>query len=168
MHFLQAWSVDNPLLLTRHFVWRRQGLPSSWATPIIRLHMLFDSGETVRSRPGDARSVKFGTTAWPPRGERQRLSQCDTFEAQSHGFRTGCLRFVTIVTSRNARLASGRRSNATGQASHLQGHFRGFQIHVMSIFLPRQASWRNPRLILSVAEASPQQSWQLIHGFRHF
>jgi len=29
------------------FPWKRQDLPSSWATPIIRLHMLSDSGETA-------------------------------------------------------------------------------------------------------------------------
>ena len=31
----------------------------------------------------------------------------ETFEAQSHGFRICCLRFVVIVTDPNARLASG-------------------------------------------------------------
>ena len=39
-------------LVTRYlrpglYPWKRQDLPSSWATPIVRLHMLFDSGETV-------------------------------------------------------------------------------------------------------------------------
>lgn len=61
-------------LMTRYlhpglYPWKRQELPSSWATPIIRLLMLFDSGETVRSRPD------FRATAWPPLRERQRLSQ---------------------------------------------------------------------------------------------
>ncbi len=99
----------------------------------------------LRLRRDGSLQTNFRATAWPSLRERQRLSQRDTYEAQSHGFRTHCLRFVTLVTSRNARLASGRRSNATGRASHPQGHNRRFQIHVMSIFLLRQASWRNPR-----------------------
>ncbi len=79
----------------------------------------------------------------PAKGTTKALTS-RTFEAQSHGFRTSCLRFVTLVTSRNARLASGRWSNATGRAFHPQGHNRRFQIHIMSIILLRQASWRNP------------------------
>ena len=38
------------------------------------------------------------------------------FEAQSHGFRTRCLRFVPCVATRDAKLASGRWPSATGRA----------------------------------------------------
>ena len=38
----------------------------SWATPIVRLLMLFDSGETVRSRPGDAWRVGFQSGRMAP------------------------------------------------------------------------------------------------------
>ena len=66
-------------LLTRYSFrdgrWRRQDLPSSWATPIVRLLMFFDSGEPVCSRPS------FGAIAWPPLRERQRLSQRQDFRS---------------------------------------------------------------------------------------
>ena len=39
--------VDNPVSPPGMFPWKRQDLPSSWATPIVRLHMLSDSGETA-------------------------------------------------------------------------------------------------------------------------
>ncbi len=61
-----------------------------------------------------------------------------------------------------ARLASGRRSNATGRAFHPQSHNRRFQIHIMSIIPLRQASWRNLRLLvldgLAVRIASPSST----------
>ena len=93
-----------------------------------------------------------------PHSGNDKGSRDVTFEAQSHGFRTRCLRFVTLVTSRNARLASGRRSNATGRASHPQGHNRRFPIHIMSIIPLHQASWRNPRFFLSMAFATERVS----------
>ena len=58
-----------------------------------------------------------------------------TFEAQSHGFRTGCLRFAGIVTDHHARLASGRWSDATRRDSHPQGHYQRFQISFIFQFM---------------------------------
>ena len=89
----------------------------------------------------------------PAKGTTKALAS-RTFEAQSHGFRTSYLRFVTLVTSRNARLASGRWSGATGRAFHPQGHNRRFQIHIMLIILLRQASWRNPLCFFAVFRSS--------------
>jgi hypothetical protein len=43
-----SWSPGTP---AGNCPWKRQELPSSWVTPIARLLMLFDSGETVCSRP---------------------------------------------------------------------------------------------------------------------
>jgi hypothetical protein len=46
---------------------RRQDLPSSWGTPIVRLHMFYsDADRTVGTRP-------YSAAAWPLVIERQRL-----------------------------------------------------------------------------------------------
>jgi hypothetical protein len=39
----------------------------------------------------------------------------DSFEAQSHGFGTGCLRFVRCVATPDAKLASGRWPSSPGR-----------------------------------------------------
>ena len=93
----------------------------------------------------DVRKRRFRFSAWPLQGETQRRSHGKTFEAQSHGFRTRCLRFAVIVTDHHARLASGRWSNPTRRDSRPRGHYQRFliSIHIVIILL-RQASWRNP------------------------
>ena len=98
----------------------------------------------------DVRKRRFRFSAWPLQGETQRRSHGKTFEAQSHGFRTRCLRFAVIVTDHHARLASGRWSNPTRRDSRPLGHYQRFliSIHIVIILL-RQASWRNP-LFLSL------------------
>jgi len=98
IRFPPAWRFELTATPTRWLMWSYRILPSSWVTLMFRLQMLFDSGETVRSRPVTSVNVVFRTTAWPSFRERQRLSQKRAFEAQSHRFRTGCLRFVTLVT----------------------------------------------------------------------
>ena len=93
----------------------------------------------------DVRKRRFRFSAWPLQGETQRRSHGKTFEAQSHRFRTRCLRFAVIVTDHHARLASGRWSNPTRRDSRPLGHYQRFliSIHIVIILL-RQASWRNP------------------------
>ena len=44
--------VGNPVAPAGNLPRRRQDIPSSWGTPIVRLLMFFDSGETICSRPG--------------------------------------------------------------------------------------------------------------------
>ena len=97
----------------------------------------------------DVRKRRFRFSAWPLQGETQKRSHGKTFEAQSHGFRTRCLRFAVIVTDPHARLASGRWSNPTRRDSRPLGHYQRFliSIHIVIILL-RQASWRNPLLRL--------------------
>ena len=58
------------------------------------------------------------------------IATIKTFEAQSHGFGIRCLRFAASVTTVDARLASGRWSNATRRDSHPQGHYQRFQISI--------------------------------------
>ena len=96
----------------------------------------------------DVRKRRFRFSAWPLQGETQRRSHGKTFEAQSHRFRTRCLRFAVIVTDHHARLASGRWSNPTRRDSRPLGHYQRFliSIHIVIILL-RQASWRNPLFV---------------------
>ena len=97
----------------------------------------------------------------PAKGTTEALAKTrlSKLNHMAFGFATGTVRsmvgFVTFVTLRNARLASGRWSNATGRAFHPQGHNRRFQIHFMSILLLRQVSWRNPFLLADFANALP-------------
>jgi hypothetical protein len=79
--FAPAWQVPprkpgvgNPVSPSGMFPWKRQDLPSSRATPIIRLHMLFDSGKTVAPDRLTLKASVFRATTWPPLRERQRLS----------------------------------------------------------------------------------------------
>jgi hypothetical protein len=56
-----------------------------------------------------------GAPTRPPSCQNRRLAAGSNLEAQSHGFGTGCLRFVVWVTPPlHARLASGCRPGSTG------------------------------------------------------
>ena len=48
------------------------------------------------------------------------------FEAQSHGFRTRCLRFVPCVAARDAKLASGRWPALPDGLGYPQGYYERF------------------------------------------
>ena len=115
--------LSRPLLQRGNECGDDRTLPSSWATPMFRLHMLFDSGETVCSRPS------FRTTAWPLLRERQRLSQVglSKLNHMAFGLAAGTERslvgFVTLVTSRNARFASGRCGHRAQQGRRYRTGF---------------------------------------------
>ena len=83
--------------------------------------------QDVCSRPFDAFAPIRNNRMAPDRGNTKALAR-KTFEAQSHGFRTRCLRFAVTVARRHARLASGGWSGPTGRAFNPQGHNRRFQI----------------------------------------
>jgi hypothetical protein len=86
----------------------KQGLPGSRTTRC-PFALFFDPGRT--DAPGH-----YDTSAWPLLCPQQRLPRINSaFEAQSHGFRTRCLRFVRRVATQDAKLASGRWPSATGR-----------------------------------------------------
>ncbi len=120
------------------------GPPKFLGDPNVRLRVLYDSDESADPDPVTLEAPLSEQPRGPCYGNDKDTRKKQPFEAHLHGFRTSCLRFVTFVTSCNARLASGRWSGVTGRAFHPQGHYQRFQIHIMSIFLLRQASWRNP------------------------
>jgi hypothetical protein len=86
------------------------------------------------------------TRTVPQRGPwyfQSRGSHERSFEAQSHGFRTRCLRFAGGVATADARLAPGRWSGATGRAFHPQGSAERFQSCVLTSHPPFPSfAWR--------------------------
>jgi hypothetical protein len=114
-----AWSW-SPGSSIRDRPRRRQDLPSSWRTPIVRLHMFHtDAGRTAVTRPLQCRGVALGnrTAKAPARG-------LSTLNSMAFG--------LTVYASQcglprsHARLASGRWSGATGRAFHPQGSAERF------------------------------------------
>src|SRR5260370_1030632 len=96
-----------------------QGLPGSRTTHC-PFALFFDPGRTEHARPlrrvGMAPAMT--TTKAPTRNP--------AFEAQSHGFRTRCLRFVPCVATRDAKLASGRWPALPDGLGYPQGCYERF------------------------------------------
>jgi len=67
------------------------GSPTFLGNPDCALALLCDPGRTAASGPCNA-------AARPPLCPRRRLPRLASFEARSHGFGTGCLRFAGRVT----------------------------------------------------------------------
>ena len=63
-------------------------------------------------------SDRFAKHPCCPRSFNREGSDDSTIEAQLHGFRTRCLRFVVLVAHPHARLAPGCRSGFSGRDSH--------------------------------------------------
>ena len=111
---------------------KRQDPPSSWRTPIVHLHIFHtDAGRIPDTRPLRCRDMALGhrTAKAPAKGLSTRSNTA---------FRTRCLRFAIRVTPPHAKLASGRWSGVTGQASHPLGSNERFQIRFLHIFFPSQ------------------------------
>jgi hypothetical protein len=85
-----------------------QGLPGSRTTHC-PFALFSDPGRTEHARP----SRRVGMA--PAMTTTKAPTNNPAFEAQSHGFRTRCLRFVPCVAARDAKLASGRWPSATGR-----------------------------------------------------
>jgi hypothetical protein len=101
------WVWHLPAQASMLKTWKRQGVPSSWGI----LMCLRPALRPRRDPHYQAIAVgRHGPTHNVPRG----LSTRGNFGAQSHGFDTGCLRFVRWVAPEDARLASGCWPSSTG------------------------------------------------------
>ena len=88
--------------------WRRQDLPRSWGTPIVPCPAL---------RPRQDRRIRpLRCAGAAPAASTAKAPACIAFEAQSHGFGTGCLRFAGRVapTPRKTRFRLLARLFRTG------------------------------------------------------
>ncbi len=96
-------------------------LPSSWGTPIVRLHMFqTDAGRTACTRP-------FSAAAWPLVIERQRLLRVGLSTLNSMAFGLAVYASQCGLLQHHARLASSCWSGSTGRAFHPQGSDERFQ-----------------------------------------
>jgi hypothetical protein len=117
---------------------KRQELPSSWGTPIVRLHMIqSDSGRTARTRPLRCSSVALGTTK--AKAPTKGLSKLN-----SMAFGLAVYASPGSLPHHDARLTSGCWSGATGRAFHPQGSYERFQICILTSHPPFPSfAWRN-------------------------
>jgi len=112
-------------------------LPSSWGTPIVRLHMFqSDAGRTACTRPLRCTSVAPGhpTAKAPTKG----LSTLNSMAFGLAVYASQC-----GLLQHHARLASSCWSGSTGRAFHPQGSDERFLICFLHLFLLSQASRRN-------------------------
>ncbi len=117
---------------------KRQELPSSWGTPIVRLHMFqSDSGRTARTRPLRCSSMALGTTT--AKAPTKGLSKLN-----SMAFGLAVYASPGSLPHHDARLASGRWSGATGRAFHPQGSYERFQSCILTSHPPFPSfAWHN-------------------------
>jgi len=113
--------VGNPVSPTGMSLRKRQDLPSSWRTPIVRLPCSVDAGRTADTRPVRCRSVAPGirTAKAPAKGLSALNSMAFELAVYASPRRLPC---------HDARLASGRWSGATGRAFTRRVLTKGFRV----------------------------------------
>ena len=123
-----SWSW-SPGISGRDFgQWRRQDLLRSWGTPIVLL--------PCSPTPAGPTHLAMSMCRRGPRGVHDEGSRIRTFEAQSHGFGTGCLRFAGRVapTPRKTRFRLLARLFRTGLSTR-RVPSKGFKLYPTSILL---------------------------------
>ncbi len=103
--------VGDPVAPAGNLPRKRQDLPSSWGTPIVRLHMFFDSGRTACTRPVWSSSMALGM-------RKAKAPTISLSKLNSMAFGLAVCASWCGLPQPHARLASSRWSDATGRASH--------------------------------------------------
>ena len=140
--------VGNPVAPAGMLPRKRQDLPSSWGTSIVRLHMFHsDAGRTARTRPLQCSSVALGASK--AKAPTKGLSTLNSMAFGLAVYASQC-----GLPQHHARLASGRWSGATGRDSHPQGSDERFQIcfltsrppfpSLLGAMMPTAGRWREP------------------------
>ena len=108
--------------------WKRQDLLRSWGTPIVLL--------PCSPTPAGPTHHALAMRRRGPRCVHDEGSRISTFEAQSHGFGTGCLRFAVRVTPtpRKTRFRLLARLFRTGLVTR-RVPTKGFKVYPTSILL---------------------------------
>ena len=123
--------------------WKRQDLLRSWGTPIVLL-------PCSPTPAGPMASGLFQCPGIAPAASTAKAPAGIAFEAQSHGFGTGCLRFAGRVTPtpRKTRFRLLARLFRTGLVTR-RVPSKGFKVYPTSILLSQvQRSARTQYLIL--------------------
>ncbi len=129
--------VGDPVAPAGNLPRRRQDLPSSWGTPIVRLHMFFDSGRTACTRP-------FRCSSVAPTMTKAKAPTIGLSKLNSMAFGLAVYASQCRLPEHHARLASSRWSDATGRASHPQGSNERFQSVSLHAHPPLPSfAWRN-------------------------
>lgn len=125
--------------------WRRQDLLRSWGTPIVLL--------PCSSTPVGPTHQALAMRRRGPRCVHDEGSRIRTFEAQSHGFGTGCLRFAGRVapTPRKTRFRLLAKLSRTGLITR-RVPSKGFKVYPTSI-------------LLSQVQRSARTQYQLLRWF---
>ena len=118
--------VGHPVPPAGNWSVETAGSPTFLGNPHCALALLYDPGGTGASGPCDA-------PARPPLCPRRRLPRLASFEAQSHGFGTGCLRFAGRVapTPRKTRFRLLARLFRTGLVTR-RVPSKGFEVYPTS------------------------------------
>ena len=128
----RAWSWSPGISGRELLPWRRQDLPRSWGTPLCPCPAL---------RPRQDRRVRpLRHAGAAPALTTTKAPAFATFEAQSHGFGTGCLRFAGRVTPppRKTRFRLLARLYRTGLATR-RVPSKGFKAVSLHLILLSQA-----------------------------
>ena len=116
---------------------KRQDLASSWGTPIVRSHMF-------SRRRQDCGHQTIAVAQRGPRYHKSEGSRERSFDAQEHGFRTGCLRFAERV-ARAPRQTRFRPLVRRYRAGFPPAGFHRKVSELLHLIPLSQASWRNPK-----------------------
>jgi hypothetical protein len=129
--------VGNPVSPAGISLRRRQDLPSSWGTPIVRLPWSVDAGRTADTRPLRCRGAAPGI-----RKAEAPAKGLSTLSSMASGF--AVYASPDGLPRHDARLASSRWSGSTGRAFHPQGSNERFQSSAYDISSPfPKLTWRN-------------------------
>ena len=133
--------VDGPVSPAGMLSRKRQDLPSSWGTPIVRLRMFqTDAGGTACTRPLRYSSVapERPTAKAPTRG-------LSTLHSMAFGL--AVYASPGSLPSHDERLASSCWSGSTGRAFHPQGsdeRFQSCRLHLIPLSQACLAQWARP------------------------
>ena len=128
--------VGDPVSPAGNSLRKRQDLPSSWGTPIVRLHMFHtDAGRTADTRPLRCRGMALG-----PRTAKAPAKGLSTLNSMAFGLAVYASQCGLPRPTQNSLPAAGQA--LPGGLSTHKVPMKGFRSVSLHLFLPSQVSWR--------------------------
>ena len=128
--------VGDPVSPAGNSLRKRQDLPSSWGTPIVRLHMFHtDAGRTADTRPLQCRGMALG-----PRMAKAPAKGLSTLNSMAFGLAVYASQCGLPRPTQNSLPAAGQA--LPGGLSTHKVPMKGFRSVSLHFFLPSQVSWR--------------------------